>query len=149
MGKRWAEYKPAVNKTILVLIAGLVWVAVGTAMSRLAILWWQSYTGSFLILFVILGLILGIVKGYYIFSRIVRKNIDRISRMDKTGFVLAFIPWKTYLLIAGMVILGVTLRHSLLPRQYLAIIYMGIGLAMILSGFQYFWRLVRGNLNVH
>lgn len=147
MGKRWEDFKPVVNKTILVLIAGLVWVIVGTFLSRFAIIWWQHYTGSFLIPFIILGLILGIVKGYYIFSGIVRKNIDRISRMDGNGFVLAFIPWKSYLLIAAMMTFGITLRYSALPKQYLAIIYLAVGLAMILSGFQYFTSILRGEIN--
>jgi hypothetical protein len=146
MGKRWEEFKPVVSKTILVLIAGLVWVVAGTVLSRLAIIWWQKYTGSFLILFIILGLILGIIKGYYIFSGIVRKNIDRISRMDRNGFILAFIPWKTYLLITAMMAFGMTLRHSALPKQYLAIIYMAVGLAMVVSGFQYFTSIARGDM---
>jgi hypothetical protein len=146
MGKRWEDFKPVVNKTILVLIAGFVWVVAGTFLSRYAIIWWQHYTGSFLIPFIILGLILGIVKGYYIFSGIVRKNIDRISRMDGNGFVLAFIPWKSYLLIVVMITFGMALRYSALPKQYLAIIYLAVGLAMILSGFQYFTSILRGEI---
>jgi uncharacterized membrane protein len=146
MGKHWEEFKPVVSKTILVLIAGLVWIMTGTFLSRLAIIWWQSYTGSFLSLFIILGLILGMIKGYYVFSGIVRKNIDRISRMDRNGFVLAFIPWKTYLLIIAMMTFGMTLRHSALPKQYLAIIYMAVGFAMVLSGFQYFTSILRGDI---
>jgi hypothetical protein len=146
MGKRWEKFKPAVNRSILVLIAGSVWAMVGLMLSRLAILWWERYTGSFLVLFIILGLILGIVKGYFVFSRVVKKNISRIARMDDTGFILAFIPWQTYLLITGMILLGIALRHSELPKQYLAILYLGVGLAMILSSLQYFGNLVRGEL---
>jgi hypothetical protein len=146
MGKRWEEFKPTVDRSILILIAGLVWIFVGLMLSRFAILWWERYTGSFLVLFVVLGLILGIVKAYYVFSRIVRKNIDRITRMEDTGFVLAFIPWKTYLLIAVMMFVGIALRHSMVPKQYLAILYLGVGLAMVLSSLQYFRNLVRGEL---
>ena len=146
MGKNWEDYKPVVNKTILVLIAGLVWVVVGTFLSRYAIIWWQHYTGSFLIPFIFLGLILGIVKGYYVFSGIVRKNIERISRMNGRGFVLAFIPWKSYMLIVVMMAFGITLRNSALPKEYLAIIYLAVGLAMILSGFQYFTSILRGEI---
>ncbi len=146
MGKHWEEFKPTVDRSILILIAGLVWILVGLMLSRLAILWWERYTGSFLVLFVVLGLILGIVKAYYVFPRIVRKNIDRITRMEDTGFVLAFIPWKTYLLIAVMMFVGIALRHSMVPKQYLAILYLGVGLAMVLSSLQYFRNLVRGEL---
>ena len=37
-----------------------------------------------------------------------------------------------------MIALGITLRRSPLPNQYLSIVYLGIGLALILSGFRYF-----------
>lgn len=146
MGKHWEEFKPAVDRSILVFIAGMVWIMAGLMLSRVAILWWERYNGAFLILFIALGLILGVVKGYFIFSRVVRKNIARIARMEDTAFILAFIPWKTYLLIGLMIMVGMALRHSTLPKQYLAILYLGVGLALILSSLQYFRNLVRGEL---
>jgi len=146
MGKSWEEYKPAVNKTILILIAGIVWMLVGLMLSRLAIVWWQSYTGSFLILFIFIGLVLGVVKGYYIFTRVVNTNIQRIAQLNRVNFILAFISVKTYLLIIGMMILGILLRNSIIPKQYLAIIYLGVGLAMIISSYPYFKVLVTGSL---
>ena len=147
MGRHWEEFKPAVDRTILVLIAGMVWVAVGIVLSWLAIIWWTHYKGSFLFIFIFLGLLLGVVKGYFVFSRIVRKNISRIAGMRRPGFVLAFIPARTYLLIACMMAAGITLRHSTLPKQYLAILYLAVGLAMIFSGFLYFKSLLRGNFD--
>ena len=131
---------------MLILIAGIVWMLVGLMLSRLAIIWWQSYTGSFLILFIFIGLLLGVVKGYYIFTRIVNTNIQRIAQLNRVNFILAFISLKTYLLIIGMIILGILLRNSMFPKQYLAIIYLGVGLSMIISSYPYFKVLVKGNL---
>jgi hypothetical protein len=37
-----------------------------------------------------------------------------------------------------MVALGITLRHSSIPKQYLSILYNGIGLGLFLSGIRYF-----------
>ena len=146
MGKSWEDLKPAVNKTMLILIAGLVWVLVGLILSLLAVHWWQKYTGSFLLLFVVLGLLLGILKGYFIFSSMVTNNIKRIIKLNEQVFILAFISWKSYLLISGMMALGISLRNSTLPKQYLAIFYLGVGLAMIFSSIHYFKTLVSGDL---
>ncbi len=129
---------------MLILIAGIVWILVGFMLSRLAILWWQTYTGSFVFIFILIGLILGVAKGYFIVTRVVITNIKRITQLNGNSFILAFISLKTYLLIAGMMILGILLRNSVFPKQYLAIIYMGVGLAMIFSSYPYFRMLFSG-----
>lgn len=61
--------------------------------------------------------------------------------------VFSFMPWKSYLIILIMMAMGVTLRHSAIPKHYLAILYTCIGLALILSSMRYmraFLKEVRG-----
>jgi hypothetical protein len=127
-------------------MAFIVWMLVGLMLSRSAIIWWENYTGSLIPLFVVLGLILGLVKGYFILTRVVNINIKRIYEMEGTGFILAFISPRTYLLILGMMMLGMILRHSSFPKHYLAIIYLGVGLAMLISSYPYLKVLLSGNL---
>jgi hypothetical protein len=146
MAKRWEDYKPAVDRTILVLMAFILWILVGVMLSRSAIIWWESYMGSLIPLFVVLGLFLGLFKGYFILTRVVNINIKRIYEMEGTGFILSFISLRTYLLIIGMMILGMLLRHSSFPKHYLAIIYLGVGLAMIISSYPYLKILLSGSL---
>jgi hypothetical protein len=53
--------------------------------------------------------------------------------------------WKSYLIVLVMVSMGIALRHSSLPKQYLSILYNGIGLGLFLSGiryFRFFFRLI-------
>ena len=45
--------------------------------------------------------------------------------------------WKSYLLLGVMMALGIGLRHSPLPKPYLAVLYIGIGLALVLSSVRY------------
>lgn len=146
MRTNWIEFKPHVRRNVLILIAGLVWTAVGTMLSTRAVIWFDHYTGSFLVLYLIISLALGLVKGYFIFTKVVVKNISRIAGLKEASFVGAFISLKTYILITGMMIMGYLLRHSELPRQYLGVIYLGVGLAMIISSIPYFKTLVNGNL---
>jgi hypothetical protein len=42
-----------------------------------------------------------------------------------------------------MIVLGSTLRHSSIPKQWLSVIYTGIGLALFLSGVKYFRFFIR------
>jgi hypothetical protein len=57
--------------------------------------------------------------------------------MDEKQCLFAFIPWKSYLMIALMITMGAILRHSSIPKPYLAILYTTIGLALILSSVRY------------
>jgi len=43
-----------------------------------------------------------------------------------------------------MVSMGIGLRHSSIPKPYLSIIYLGIGVALFLSGTRYFRKLLTG-----
>jgi hypothetical protein len=45
--------------------------------------------------------------------------------------------WKSYLIIPVMASMGFIIRHSGISKQYIAIIYGGIGLALFLSGIRY------------
>jgi hypothetical protein len=77
------------------------------------------------------------------FLRIVDKNLARILPMEGKRCIFSFMPWKSYILIVGMSLLGATLRHSALPKPYLAVLYMAIGTALFLSSFRYFRYLIR------
>jgi hypothetical protein len=95
--------------------------------------------------FGLFGIILSLAAYRYGFSGIARKNIDRICLLPEKGCIFAFQAWKSYLIIALMIALGIILRHSPISKQYLAIVYMTIGGALLLSSLQYYrklWRLI-------
>ncbi len=84
------------------------------------------------------GIVTALVVHHFGFLRIVDKNLDRISRLPAKPSPLAFISWKSYLIIIVMVAMGIALRHSPIPRHYLSVIYTGIGGALFLSSIRYF-----------
>ena len=71
------------------------------------------------------------------FLKIVDKNIARILPENEKRCIFSFMPWKSYLIIPVMITMGTILRHSAIPKQYVAILYTGIGLALILSSVRY------------
>ena len=84
-----------------------------------------------------IGFILALAVHHLGFLKIVDHNLERIMEMDTKQCLFAFITWKSYLIIILMVTMGVLLRHSEIPKHYLAILYTGIGLALILSSVRY------------
>ena len=72
------------------------------------------------------------------FLKIVDKNLDRIKPMQEKPCAFAFLSWRNYLIIGVMMTLGITLRHSSMPKTYLSVIYIAIGLSLFLSSIRYF-----------
>ena len=135
------KYKPAIPRRLLLLIAGLMWCGVGIMLTLMAFNWLHTYPGHGW-LFALAGFIAALVIHHFGFLRIVDRNLGRISRLPEQPCAFSFISWKSYLIIVIMVTMGITLRHSPVPKQYLSIIYLGIGLALFLSGIRYFRNLL-------
>ena len=129
--------KPGVNKIYLVLLAGAMWMAVGIMLCNLAYRWLSDSEESAAI-FYIPGIIAALVIHHMGFLRIVDRNPDRIMPMSGRKCIFSFMPWRSYLLIAVMMTLGIVLKSSSVPRNYLSIIYIAIGLSLFLSSIRYF-----------
>lgn len=131
------KYKPATNKNLLLLLAGMAWVGVGIMLLVLAFFWLAAAAQINIYLFGGAGVVLALLVHHFGFLRVVDKNLKRIMPMKGKKCLFSFITWKSYLLIILMMTMGITLRHSPIPKPYLAIIYTAIGLALVLSSFRY------------
>jgi len=137
MSRRIEKLTPAVNKNILIFLSGLVWVAVGTMLLAFSSTWLQAARLHHAILFVGPGVAAALVIHHFGFLKVVDKNLGRILPMEGKRCVFSFMSWKSYILVAVMVSLGVLLRHSPLPKTYLSVLYIAIGLSLILSSIRY------------
>ena len=131
------KYKPAVKRKYLILISGLIWVAIGIMLNVLAITWLSEFHFDKTLLYIVTGTILALIIHHFGFLKIVDKNLGRIKSLDPKTCVFAFMSWKSYLLVAIMVAMGIALLHSPLARNLFSIIYIAIGLALVLSSIKY------------
>ena len=138
MAKLSDKLNPAVGKPVLKLLAGSLWLGTGIMLSILGIKWILESVHEYSVYFGIAGLAASLVIHYFGFSKIVDKNIYRINLLEKKYCLFGFMTWKSYLIILVMMTLGITLRHSSIPREWLSIVYIGIGTALILSSLRYF-----------
>jgi len=137
------KWKPGVPKNILLLIAGLLWIAIGIFLNSLSYSWLKDKEIKFILIMIAVGLTSGILIHIFGFSKIVDKNLHRIVPMEGKRCLFSFFPWRSYVLISGMILLGSFVRHSAFPKVYLSVLYTGIGAAMILSGSKYIFVLIR------
>jgi hypothetical protein len=135
------KFTPRTDKRILISLAGLMWCGVGVMLVRYAISWLSSCTVKEQIVFYSIGFLAALPIHIFGFSKIADKNLKRLAPLKEKKCVFSFMTWKSYLIVLFMVSLGITLRHSSLPKRFLSIIYDGIGLALFLSGLRYFTAL--------
>lgn len=134
--------KPSVNKKFLLFLAGIIWIGVGIMLLSFATGWLTHYGGKGTWLFIVPGIMAAMVIHHFGFLRIVDKNLGRISKMEGKRCAFSFMSWRSYGIVAVMVSMGIMLRHSPIPKQYLSVLYIGIGLALILSSIRYFRHLL-------
>ena len=134
---------PSARRSILILIAGLVWSAVGLGLIVAAARWLlmsDEYAWP--------ALLLGLVGGWFVYSLgfagLVRKNLERIHQLapEKERIcVFAFQHWRSYVIVVIMIMLGYTLRHLPVARVYIAPVYLSIGLGLTLASLHYYRHL--------
>ncbi|MBT4291031.1 MAG: hypothetical protein HOD92_27200 [Deltaproteobacteria bacterium] len=129
--------KPSVDKKILILLAGFAWIAVGAMLLFRAYQWILLTPLYPTLISSTIGGSLAIIIHHFGFLKIVDKNLDRIIPMSGKRCIFSFIPWKSYLIIVLMILMGFFLRLSPIPKIYLTTVYIAIGMSLILSSIRY------------
>ncbi len=113
----------------------------GAFLSFRAVLWFRASHQSVYWL-AGLALALGFLKGHLLLSRMARRNIRRIFELSphkEKICLFAFQAIQAYLVIFGMIGLGILLRHSSTRREALAVVYLAIGSGLMYASIPY-WR---------
>ena len=138
MKKYIRKLRPAVDKKILVLMAGVMWCGVGVMLLSYSVSWLSSFPGKSLLIYGSAGFLAAMPIHHFGFLRLADKNLARLLPMTEKKCFFSFMTWKSYLIVPVMVSMGIFLRNSPLPKEYLSVIYTGIGLGLFLSGIRYF-----------
>ena len=137
MNTNQERFKPAVDSRVLLLVAGFVWLGIGTMLLTFSCSWLHASPDHVSFLFPGTGLVLALVIHHFGFLKVVDRNLGRILPMEGKKCIFSFMTWKSYIIVGVMVAMGAFLRHSPIPKPYLSILYTGIGLALILSSVRY------------
>jgi len=131
------RFNPRVDKKILILIAGILWCGVGVMLISFAETWLTRDEGKGIIIYYAAGFLAAIPIHLFGFLKLADKNLARLLPLKEKRCLFSFITWKSYLVILIMMTMGITMRHSSIPKQYLSVLYNGIGLGLFLSGIRY------------
>jgi len=117
-----------------------MWTGVGFFLISLAWGWTFVPTVDRRWIYWIPGLLLAGLIYYFGFSRLARKNGQRILNLPvEKPCVFAFQEWHSYPLVLFMIALGITLRkYTPIPKPLLGILYIGIGGGLGSASFHYY-----------
>jgi len=138
MKSKLMRFRPAVDKKVLVLMAGTMWCGVGMMLISYAVSWLIIADIVNQLIFGLAGLAAAMPIHFLGFKRLADKNLARLLPLTEKKCIFSFMTWKSYLIVPIMVSMGIFLRHSSIPKLFLSIIYNGIGLGLFLSGIRYF-----------
>lgn len=128
--KTLLRYKPGVSIRTHLFLAGMIWSVVG---------FFLLVNGFVLISLAehvwlgLIGIVLGTAKTFFILDRVARKNVRRIKEFDDKVCIGSVYSWKTWLLVAGMILLGRFLRTTVLPGEIIGLVYVAVGWALMLA----------------
>ncbi len=129
---------PAIPRRFLLIIAGGIWSGAGLLLCARAYIWFQNFGLFRAVPLESVACILAAAGYFFGFTRLARKNIRRISDLPSKACIFAFTAWRGYLIIGTMVTLGILIRSSSFPRQYLAVLYGAMGGSLLLASILFY-----------
>ncbi len=140
-----SKWTPATRKIWLHLTAGVMWSGVGIMLVAFAVNWLELVHSWMVVLLLLAGLLLAAAIYFFGFSKLASNNVQRIIKIPRERVCLfAFQKWTSYPLVLVMVAMGIYLRrYSPIPKPDLAVLYIGLGVSLFVSSFQYYIQVVR------
>lgn len=124
------RFKPGASINVHLLIAALIWSVVGLFLMSNGFLFITLADREWL---AVLAGGLGTIKSFFLLDRVARKNISRIMRFEDGACIGSVYSYKSWALVAVMIVLGRFLRSSVLPGEYVGVLYLAVGWGLFFS----------------
>lgn len=122
-----------IKKMNLLLLASLVWMIAGFNVLKIGI---ETYHGFVQPVNLLLSVAVFLIFWFMIFHKLTIKHTTRImTYKEEKQLFIKFFDVKSFIIMAVMITGGVTIRmFNLLPDQFIAVFYSGLGAALFLAG---------------
>ncbi|MBI5540380.1 MAG: hypothetical protein HY951_10010 [Bacteroidia bacterium] len=138
--KTLINLKPGVSKRYLLFVAAIVWSFAGFKLNSIGFVLFHHIPGIFA--YKLAGcIILGVLFFILMFKKLSKKHIIRIINLpSERPFILFFFNLRSYILMTVMMTSGIlTRKYELLPKEYIAVIYVVMGLPLLLSSLRFYY----------
>ena len=136
--------KYGVNRQVLLITAGIVWIVAGANILRIGIVTWLNDSqywlfkmGEATVVFLLFFIL--------IFRRLYYKHTERITqKKQEKNCPFSFFDVKSWIVMIFMISLGISIRSlHLLPTSFISVFYTGLSLALSATGalfIRYWWQ---------
>jgi len=124
------RFKPTASIRTRIMLAALLWSGIGLL---LMVRGYLAVDGSGKEWFLIAALIVGSLKSLLLLDRMAVKNMGRIRDRGSDVCLGSIYSPKTWLLVAGMVLVGRLLRASTIEGWLVGLLYVAVGWALLFS----------------
>ena len=135
--------KYGVNRQVLLITAGIIWIIAGANILRIGIITWTHSAEDWMFKFGE-AIVVFLLFFVFIFKKLYYKHTRRIeNKKEDKNCPFAFFDVKGWIIMTFMISLGITIRSlHLLPDSFISVFYTGLSVALILTGFlflRYWW----------
>ena len=136
--------KYGVNRQILLITAGIVWIVAGTNILRIGIVTWLN-DSQYWLFKIGEATIVFLLFFVLIFRRLYYKHTERIiQKKPEKNCPFSFFDVKSWIVMIFMISMGISIRSlHLLPNSFISVFYTGLSLALIATGalfIRYWWQ---------
>lgn len=135
--------KYGVNRQVLLITAGIVWIIAGANILRIGIATWTDTSHEWMFK-VGEATIVFLLFFVFVFKKLYDKHTRRIEqKKEDKNCPFSFFDVKGWIIMTFMITLGITVRSfHLLPDSFISVFYTGLSIALILTGLlfvRYWW----------
>ena len=133
--------KYGVNRQVLLITAGIVWIVAGANILRIGLVTWLGDARHWQFK-VIEATVVFLLFFLFVFKKLYDKHTQRIEQKKDKSCPFSFFDVKGWVIMTIMITLGITVRKlHLLPDAFIAVFYTGLSIALIVTGvlFLRFW----------
>ena len=127
----------------MIYINGALWVGIGCLLIYRGIGLFPEISSSTFFMALVAGFILGGAKGYFVLGKTSKRNVTRITNLQKPVQYTSTIPILLLFLVPLMIAFGIMLRsykETIWGGGYtVGAIYVGIGSALLIASL-FYWK---------
>lgn len=148
-----------VSHATLITISGAIWLAVGLMLLRIGVNLLlppashetefhlplvqslSPYLGGLkgaLLGLLLFALVIGYLKGRFVLGKSAKKGVERILAFPNPVSITQIYSPKYFILLAGMVLLGISIKYMGIPNDIRGAIDVAIGIALLTGALIYF-----------
>ena len=131
MPNRLDTLKPAAPARVHLVLAAAMWTVVGAMLLLFGTRWARAQPAP-QTWWLLAGMVaIGLLKAKFVLGGVACRTIERIRTRGDGRCVGGFLSVRSWAFVALMMALGYSLRHGLLPRHLVGLLYVAVGVALL------------------